>query len=189
MNQSEINTLINLVSTDEWQPLPLQKVAALTGKAAPRCGIVFRTCLGLPTQGLGVRHPRVGSVYIETAHGHRFARCYHRTTNESTRYWWRRFPEGASDEAVMASAKALTEGAELVAQSKAPTQAPVQTSFPLPPNVSRLPEFKPVTGLGAEIAKAVAEAEKAAQHLERLMNVRDARISQLEAELSALRSI
>jgi hypothetical protein len=185
MNQNDVNTLISFVSTDQWLPLPLHEVSAITGKSPSRCGIVFRTCLGLPTQGLGVRHPRVGSVYIETTCGHRFARCYHRSTGESTRYWWRRFPEGTSDEAVMSSAKQLTACAELVAQSR----APVQTSFPLPAGVSRLPEFRPPAGLGAEIAKAAAEAEKAAQNLERLINMRDARISQLEAELSALRAL
>jgi hypothetical protein len=185
MNQNDVNTLINFVSTDEWLPLPLHEVSAITGKSPSRCGIVFRTLLGLPTQGGGSRHPKCGSTYIENAYGYRFARCYHNSTGESTRYWWRRFPVETSDAAILSSAKSLTARAKLIG----PLHLLAQPSLLSAPSASRLPEFKPATGLAAEITKAAAEAEKAAQHLERLINLRDSRISQLEAELSSLRAL
>lgn len=183
-SQNETQALIALV-TNEWQPLPLNEISAITGKAPSRCGIVLRTYLGLQTAVSGSRHPDHGATYIEDAHGYRFARCYHRTVGESTRYWWRRFPATTSDAEILSSAKALTKRAKLIE----PAQAPVQTVFPMPVIVPVPSEWKSTSGLAAEVAKAAAEAEKAAQNLERLINIRDARISQLEAELSALRAL
>ena len=135
------------------------------------------------TEPSGGRNAIRGRIYVGDAYGHRFARVYRTSGNRGngTRYWWRRFPTDATDAEILASALTLTSDAHF-AVSPAPLPAPL-------PSLFRAPEVRPLTGLAAEIAEAAAEAAKAANRLELLNNMRDARISQLEAELSSLRAL
>jgi len=182
---NETRALLALI-TNEWRPLPLAEIASITGCAAAQGGNVLRHRLNLwmPPGGADTV---VGRTYIHDRFGMRLARCY-RATNDGPRYWWRRFPESASDADILADALTLTHHAHLFG-SRGPklrketepslfapaTAAPIIAPVPVPPPAA------PADDLAAAIARNRAEGE-------RLEAVRRARIEALQAEIDRLAS-
>jgi hypothetical protein len=182
---NEMRALLALI-TNEWRPLPLNEIASITGCAPVQGGNVLRHRLGLWTPPGGT-DTELGRTYIHDRFGMRLVRCY-RSTNEGTRYWWRRFPAETSDADILADALTLTSHAHLFGsrvpkprkQAEPSLFAPVPTAqaiatTPVPPPAA------PADDLAVAIARNRAEGE-------RLEAVRRARIDTLQAEIDRLAS-
>jgi hypothetical protein len=181
---NEMRALLALI-TNEWRPLPLAEIASIAGCSPVQGGNVLRHRLGLWALPGGA-DTVVGRTYIHDRFGMRLARCY-RATNEGTRYWWRRFPESASDADILADALTLTHHAHLFG-SKLPKmrKQPAPSLFASAP-VSAAPPVTPAPAVVADdIADQIAKARAA---LEQLEAVRRARIEALQAEIARLSSV
>jgi len=178
MSKQEVEKLIAMVSTTEWQPLPLEKIAAVTGGAKKMAGSTFRSRLGLKVpRGLATR-PEPGLTFIGDAYGQRFAWVYGITLNGG-RYFWRRWPQGASDDAIMADAGRRFGEAFMV--DAEPTSAQ-------PSLIKLVPAPKPDGLEGLTDADLLRRADQAQRELDALMDLRNKRIAMLQEQIDRLRT-
>jgi hypothetical protein len=177
MSKQEVEKLIGMVSTTEWQPLPLDLVAAVTGGSSKAAGNTFRMRLGLSgPRGFGNK-PKAGLTFIHNAYGQRFARSYHYNA-EGARYYWRRWPQGASDETIVADAERQFGVAFMVNTEPKSAQ---------PSLIKLVPAPKPDGLESLTDADLLRRAEQAQRELDALMDLRNKRITMLQEQIDRLR--
>jgi len=177
MSKQEVEKLIGMVSTTEWSPLPLGEVAAVTGGSNKAAGNTFRGWLGLSgPRGFGKR-PKAGLTFIHDAYGQRFARSYHYNA-DGPRYYWRRFPQSASDGSIVEDALRRF-GVAFMANGE-PKSAQ--------PSLLKLVQATKPDGLDSlSDADLVRRADQAQRELDALTSLRNKRIDVLQEQIDRLR--
>jgi len=178
MSKQEVERLIGMVSTTEWNPLPLEEVAAVTGGSSKGAGNSFRGWLGISgSRGFGKR-PKTGLTFIHDAYGQRFARSYQYNADGS-RYYWRRFPQGTSDGSIVEDAARRFGEAFMVNTEPKSAQ---------PSLIKLVPAPKPDGLEGLTDADLLRRADQAQRELDALMDLRNKRIAMLQEQIDRLRT-